>query len=167
MNARHSAFHEAMAGYLQDLPGWIMDPEVSFSIYGERGVIDILAYHPSRRALLLIELKTELVDMQELVGTVDRKRRLAPRIAAERGWTVDSVGVWVAVAEHSTNRARVAAHRAFLGAAYPDDWRTMRRWLRDPDRPIRCLSFFRYALPGHVTKRGAGAERVRAPRPAA
>ncbi len=48
--------------------------------------IDILAWHAASRSLLVIELKTELVDVQETVGTLDRKRRLAAQVAAERGW---------------------------------------------------------------------------------
>jgi hypothetical protein len=161
LSARHSAFHEAIAGYLDHLPGWIAEPEVSFSIYGERGVIDILAYHPERRALLLIELKTEIVDVQDLVGSMDRRRRLAPRIAAERGWPVDSVSTWVAIAENSTNRSRVDAHRTMLHRAFPAGGREIARWLRDPTGEVRALSFFQYALPRHVTKRGAGTKRVR------
>ena len=51
------------------MPAWVVRPEVSFSIYGERGVIDVLAWHPARRAILVIELKTELVDINELMGT--------------------------------------------------------------------------------------------------
>ena len=87
MNRRHSALHESVARrFREDLPAWILAPEVSFSIYGERGVIDILAWHPGRRALLVIELKTEIVDVNELIGTFDRKRRLAARIARERDW---------------------------------------------------------------------------------
>ena len=101
LNARHSALHEVVARYLAGLPGWIREPEVSFAIYGERGVIDILAWHPGRRALLVIELKTDIADVNELVGTVDRKRRLAARVAHERGWDVGAeatVSVWVIVA---------------------------------------------------------------------
>ena len=67
--------HESVARVFRDeLPAWMLAPEVSFSVYGERGVIDILAWHPGRRALLVIELKTDLVDMNELLGTFDRKR---------------------------------------------------------------------------------------------
>ena len=93
--ARHSALHESVARWFRDeLPAWILAPEVSFSIYGERGVIDILAWHPGLRALLVIELKTDIVDVNELVGTFDRKRRLGARIAKERGWDpVDRVGL--------------------------------------------------------------------------
>lgn len=48
-------------------------PEVSFSIYGERGVIDLLAWHGPSRTLLVIELKTEVVDAAEMLGVLDRK----------------------------------------------------------------------------------------------
>ena len=87
----------------------MLAPEVSFSIYGERGVIDILAWHPGRRALLIIELKTDIVDVNDLAGSADRRRRLAPKIVAERGWDPVTVSVWVIVAPGRTNRRRVAA----------------------------------------------------------
>src|SRR5437773_778873 len=45
VNSRHSAMHEALAGFLLGIPEWIARPEVSFSISGERGVIDLLAWH--------------------------------------------------------------------------------------------------------------------------
>ena len=79
VGARHAALGEAVLGRLATLPGWTARPEVSFGIYGERGVVDILAWHAERRALLVIELKTEIVDVGELLGTLDRKRRLGPR----------------------------------------------------------------------------------------
>jgi hypothetical protein len=74
--------------FLSRGPGWSIAPEVSFSIWGERGLIDILAWHAPTRSLLVIELKTAIVDVSGLVGTVDRKRRLAPEIARSRGWQV-------------------------------------------------------------------------------
>jgi transcriptional regulator with XRE-family HTH domain len=43
LNARHSALHESVARAFAEMPGWVIAPEVSFSVYGERGVIDILA----------------------------------------------------------------------------------------------------------------------------
>ena len=87
LNSSHSALHESVARtFRAELPAWILAPEVSFSIFGERGVIDILAWHPGRRALLVIELKTDLADINELVGTFDRKRRLARQVAESRGW---------------------------------------------------------------------------------
>ena len=78
--------HEVMANVFADRHDWAAEPEVSFSIYGERGIVDILAWHPTRRSLLVIELKTEFVDINELMGSVDRKRRLARTIGRDRGW---------------------------------------------------------------------------------
>ncbi len=77
LNARHSAMHELVAGRFAQLPGWQIVPEASFSIYGERGAVDVLGWHAARGMLLVVELKTEIVDVQDLLASVDRKRRLA------------------------------------------------------------------------------------------
>ncbi len=142
LGARHSAMHEAVAARFASLPGWAAVPEVTFSIYGERGAIDILAWHAPTRTLLVIELKTEIVDVQELLGTLDRKRRLAPKVAAERGWVPATVGVWLILVEGRTNRRRVDAHRTVLRAALPADGRTMHAWLAEPRGPIAALSYW-------------------------
>jgi len=81
LNAGHSAMHELVVGILI-AAGWEVVPERSFSRWGERGVIDILAWHAPTRTLLVVELKTEIVDVQLLIGTVDRYRRLARRSSA-------------------------------------------------------------------------------------
>lgn len=143
LNRKHSALHESVALTFRDeLPAWILAPEVSFAIYGERGAIDILAWHPGRRALLVIELKTDIVDVNELLGTFDRKRRLAAKIAAERGWDPASVSAWLIVSDSRTSRRRVQAHETMLRAALPDDARTLHRWLRDPVGSVAGLSFW-------------------------
>jgi hypothetical protein len=105
-------------------------------------VIDLLAWHPGRRALLVIELKTDLVDMNELVGTFGRKRRLAREVAMERGWDPLTISAWLIVASSRTNRRRVEAHRAMLHAALPDGGRAVGRWLRDPVGAVNGLSFW-------------------------
>ena len=138
---RHGRFHESVARWFEtDLPDWILAPEVSYAIYAERGVIDILAWHPARRALLVIELKTDIVDVNDLMATMDRRRRLARQIARDRGWDPLTVSTWVLVAGGRTNRARLAAHRTVLRNAFPVDGRTVAGWLRRPDREIRALS---------------------------
>jgi transcriptional regulator with XRE-family HTH domain len=143
LNHAHSALHESVARRFRDeLPAWIVAPEVSFAIYAERGVIDILAWHPGRRALLVIELKTDIVDVNELLGTFDRKRRLAARIARSRGWELLSISAWLIISESRTSRRRVAAHEAMLHGALPDDRQTIERWLRDPVGTVAGLSFW-------------------------
>jgi transcriptional regulator with XRE-family HTH domain len=88
LNARHAQFHELVARRFAGMPGWVQQPEVSFAIYADRGVIDILAFHAASDTVLVIELKTDIADVNELVGTVDRKRRVAVGVAREIGWPV-------------------------------------------------------------------------------
>jgi HTH-type transcriptional regulator/antitoxin HipB len=161
LNRRHSGMHEAVARLLAGLAGWTSAPEVSFSIYGERGYIDILAWHAETRTLLVIELKTEIVDVQELVGKVDQKRRLASRIARERGWVATSVSAWVVVAESRTNRRRLEAHRTMLRAAFPTDGRSMAGWLRRPSGQVSALSFLSNTTSGTLRGSLATPKRVR------
>jgi transcriptional regulator with XRE-family HTH domain len=142
LGARHSALHEAVAARLATLADWTIAPEVTFSEYGERGAIDILAWHAPTRTVLVIELKTEIVDVQELLGTLDRKRRLARKVARDRGWDAAVVATWVVLAEHRTNRRRVDAHRTVLRTALPADGRAMNAWLLAPRGPIAALSFW-------------------------
>lgn len=161
LNKRHSAMHEAIAGTLGRLPGWVFVPEVTYSIYGERGTIDILAWHAASRTTVVVELKTEIVDVQELIGRLDQKRRLAPRIAHEKGWASRVAGVWVIVADSRTNRRRVAAHRRVLRAAFPTDGRRVSGWLRDPTTPLAALSFLSNSHDARLRSSLASPKRIR------
>lgn len=165
LSSRHALLAESVIAALRrDSPEWQVVPEVSFSIWGERGVIDLLAWHPGRRVLLVIELKTELVDVGETLGTMDRKRRLARTIAADRGWEPASVSGWIILAAGRTNERRVAAFHSTLRAAYPDDGRRMRSWLRDPQGEISAMSVWRAepgSAPGRPAARLAPRQRVR------
>jgi transcriptional regulator with XRE-family HTH domain len=141
LNAGHAQMHEAIARWFRRwYAGWTPAPEVSFAIWGERGVIDILAWHEESRTLLVIELKTDVVDLNEVVGTLDRKRRLAVDVARSRGWEAEHVGVWLVVAAGRTNRRRIPDHAAFLRSAYPQDGRAIRSWLAPPSGSIAALS---------------------------
>jgi transcriptional regulator with XRE-family HTH domain len=168
VNARHAQLHEAIARFLAEIGGWTIVPEVSFSIYGERGVIDILAWRAETRTLLVIELKTEVVDVSALLGQVDRYRRLAPRIAAERGWVPARVATWVVVADSRSNQRRIAAHVATIRNAFPADGRSILAWLRHPVGEIRCLSFVpnrHLGTPGRVSSRPRRVSGVKSSRP--
>ena len=61
--------------------GWEVVPEATFNHFGERGSVDVLAWHPIHRALLIIEVKSVVPDVQALLAGVDRKVRIAPAIA--------------------------------------------------------------------------------------
>jgi hypothetical protein len=149
LNQGHAAMHETAIALFGSLNGWQLIPEVSFSIYGERGVLDGLAFHAGSGSAIVVELKTEIADPQALVGSMDRRRRLAKQIAADRGWAAKTVGLWVAVADTRSNRRRLARHVKLLRLAFPADGHALRAWLRDPAGPIAALSFI--AQPGSLT----------------
>jgi DNA-binding XRE family transcriptional regulator len=70
------AFLEVLRRY-----GWEVRVEASFSEWGERGSIDILAWHAGERALLVVEVKSELSGLDVTLRPLDVKTRLAPTIA--------------------------------------------------------------------------------------
>ncbi len=161
-NAAHTAMHERVAELFAALAGWECAAEATFSVYGERGSIDVLAWHEARRALLVVELKSEVPNPPGLVAQVDRYRRLARTPARERGWNPATVSCWVAIAETDMNRRMLARHRALLRNAFPFDGRAIRTWLRDPDGAINGLSFLADVRPGNTTRRFGPTKRVRA-----
>lgn len=144
MSARHTAMHEVVARFLAErFPVWEIAHEVSFSIWGERGVVDLVLWHAATRSLLIIELKTDLVDQGELLATMDRRRRLAREIVAERGWVPMSVSSWVIVARSRTAERHLAANRTVLRSAFPDDERRVKAWLGKPVGTVQALSLWR------------------------
>ncbi len=163
INSRHSAMHEGLARMLEALPGWTFDPEVSFSYFGERGVIDVLGWHAEAATILVIELKTEIVDVQELMGTMDRRVRLASRIAADRGLRARHVAAWVILANDRSNHRRLQDHRAALRNKFPSDGRSMASWLTHPSQPIWALTFMPNVAMDGLTRRGRSVQRVRRP----
>lgn len=141
LNRGHAAMHEATVRWLTAIGGWLIVPEVSFAYDRDRGVIDLIAWHAASRALLIIELKTRLVDLNALMGSMDIRQRVARRIARERGWTPASISMWVLVADVRTNHRILADHSTVLRLKFPMDGRAIRRWLARPEGSIAALSF--------------------------
>ena len=151
LNRRHAQLQEAFSAHLRSIPGWSIRPEASFSIFGERGVIDVLGWHAARSALAVVEIKTELVDVMDLMSTMDRRRRLGPEIAAKLGWRPVAVSSLVILADTRTNRRRLADHRTVLRSAFPDSGRKLLSWLRDPLEPVSMLTM--WPNPRHTAAR--------------
>jgi hypothetical protein len=80
LDADHSALQEAWSRRKARAGGWISRQEVTYNIYGERGSIDDLAYHPATRALVVSELKTESTT----------RRRRSRKWIRRSGWRVRS-----------------------------------------------------------------------------
>jgi len=158
--AGHAALVEAVIVELVSL-GWEARPEVSFNNYGERGFIDILAWHSAARTLLVIEVKTVIVDVGETVGILDRKRRLSVEVAAKLGWLPQHVSCALVVQEGRTNRRRIVGHRATFRSMLPLDGRSLRAYLRRPAGTVGAIAFWSVAHAGNGRQRRARPRRVR------
>ncbi len=140
-DADHSSLADGSARWLQGNK-WLVRPEISYNRYGDRGRIDLLAYHPIARVLLVIEVKTAIVDVQELLGTLHVKFRVARFAAGELGWQPLSVVPCLLVAEASTARRRIHEHET-LFARYSLRGHEAMCWLRQPSGQPEGILLFR------------------------
>ena len=140
LDARHARLVDLVLGILTS-NSWEVATEVSFSVYGERGSIDILAFHPSTGSLLVIEIKSVVPDIQSMLAGIDRKGRLAGDIARERGWSVTSVSRLLILPNDRTARRRVDEHAATFRTALPARTREVRTWLTRPDGALKGVMF--------------------------
>jgi transcriptional regulator with XRE-family HTH domain len=144
--------------------GWQVAVETTFSIWGERGSIDVLAYHAQTSSLLVVEVKSIVPDFQAMVAGLDRKARLAPAIARDRGWHVRRASRLLVIEEGSTSRDRIRRVTPAAAAALPDRGMHVRMWLRRPSGALAGLLFVRSANQGDAMHRATGRQRVRRPR---
>ena len=148
LDAGHASLVEAIVARLKNW-GWECAVEVSFNVWGERGSIDLLAFEPLSQSLLVVEVKSVVPDVQATLMTLDRKARLAPELARERGWNPVRVGRLLVIGESRTSRRRVQAHRAIFDAALPARGIAVRDWLRAPGGrpPLAGLIFLSSGRP--------------------
>lgn len=142
LDSGHARLVEAVAAKLRSM-GWEVAAEVTFWIRGERGSVDLLAWHPSSRVVLVIEVKSIVPDIQAMLAALDRKARLAIDIAQSRGWSPVAVGRLLVIGESRTSRRRIEANTTTFAAEYPHRNAAVRNWLRAPsaDAPLRGLWF--------------------------
>lgn len=163
IDSRHAALVEVAMAALRGA-GWEATAEFTFNRYGERGSVDVLGWQPDRRALLIVEVKTSLKNLQELLAKLDLKTRVVPGIAAtQRGWRATSVGTILLIAEESGMRRPIARHVATFGSTLPARNLEVRRWIADPQGPLRGI-WFQAVTGARGTRQGSGtAGRLRAP----
>lgn len=156
-DAGHAALAAAVKERLERW-GWVVRVEVSFSRYGERGRIDLLAWHAATGILLVVELKTDLVDLQELLGLLDMKARLARSVAAPFGWPVRSVVPAIVFTEDRTTRRRLAS-LVPLFSRFDLRGRAAVSWLRAPTGRSTGLLWLTQLSTARVVR--IGGQRVR------
>jgi transcriptional regulator with XRE-family HTH domain len=135
--------HALLAGRFSQIlqkHGWTVETEVSYSRYGERGSIDLLAYHLPSATALVVEIKTALGSVEETVRKLDAKQRLAPTIVFDRqGWRPRQVGRVLVLAGGATAYRHVERFGALLELAFPARAREARQWLTAPSGAISAL----------------------------
>jgi transcriptional regulator with XRE-family HTH domain len=131
LDEAHASLEAAWKARLEDW-GWHVWVEKSFNQYGDRGRVDLLAWHPTLRFLVVAEVKTEIVDAQALLGGMDMKVRVAPRLARSLGLgTTKAVLPLLLVLEGNTNRDRIR-RLGPLFARFAVRGREAVSWLRQP-----------------------------------
>jgi hypothetical protein len=156
----HSRVVAEVARRLERLD-WRVEIEVTYSEYGERGSIDVLGTRAPERAIVIVEVKTDIASSEAVGRKMDEKARLAPGIVRERlGWTPTAVGRLLAMPE-SMRLRRVVERHPVIGRMFPIDAIAIRRWLRRPTGTTAGLWFLSDTTP--VTTREArkpGSRRV-------
>lgn len=157
----HSALVNQVVAMLRTA-GWEVIVEYTFNHYGERGSVDIVAWHPVERALLIVEVKSRILDTQDTLSTLDRKARIIPELLAhERGWVAVHLGVALVVSELTANRTAVERNGAIFDAAFPQRAWAARRWLAEPSGRLSALWFLRVSNPVTGTRAPGTRKRVR------
>jgi len=72
LDAEHAAVVEVIVRRLQRL-GWTCEVEFTFNHFGERGSVDTLAWRDQGAVIVVIEVKTRGVDVQDTLSALDRK----------------------------------------------------------------------------------------------
>lgn len=146
----HASLVDATVRWLTGA-GWNVAVEASFSIFGERGSIDVFGSHPAG-ALLVIEVKASIGDANQTLIGIDRKVRLAPQIAKDRGWPVGRVGAILVVAATTTARRRIARHGDTFRTSLPSTSAECRRWVASPSEGrARGIVFLELADSHHAS----------------
>jgi hypothetical protein len=124
--------------------GWQTRSEVTIVRGRGCGWIDLLAYDPGRRVLLIVEVKTSIDDLGSVERQLDWYLYEAPMIARGLGWRpVRTIGWVLALATADVDEA-LRRNRDVIDRAFPGRARDLRALLagddaRLPERGIALI----------------------------
>jgi transcriptional regulator with XRE-family HTH domain len=146
---------------------WLVETEITYSEFGERGSYDLIAFHPPTRMLLVVETKTDFPSAEATLRKLDEKVRLATKVALERfGWRARAASRLLVLAEGRTARRRIERHAALLEGAFPCRSVGVRRWIAAPAGSVSGLWFVTVTNGCSGSQRPGGRSRVRTARKA-
>ncbi len=139
--------HSRCVGYVArrlEGAGWLVATEVEAGDERWRGFIDLLAFHPVERILLVLEIKTDLDD----IGAVDRQlggyERHAWAAAQALGWRPRAVTGALLLLATDENDRRLIEHRTYVDRRFRIRAAAFRALVADPrqglERGERCLA---------------------------
>jgi hypothetical protein len=115
--------------------------------------------------LLIVEIKSEIVDLQDLLRALDIKARVIPgEVRRSHGWQAECMAVVVLLPNNNAHRRAAASHAAILAAALPARTREVRRWIAQPAGSLRGIWFFPCISGRSTGERTSAGRRVSAPR---
>jgi hypothetical protein len=163
LDEQHAELLGAAAAILRRC-GWKVFSEVTYSVYGERGSVDLLGVHEATRSAAVIEGKTEVASAEEAQRRFDVKCRLAPDLVRERvGWRPRHLGRILLVTDTKTNRRRIQGLSDLLSDGYPARTTQVSRWLRSPTSDLGGIWFLSASHGGTGSPATGGPKRVRRP----
>ena len=161
LDRRHADLQNRVAELLARL-GWVVRTEFSFNHYGDRGSVDVLAWRPADRALLLAEIKTEITSLEETLRVMDMKHRVVPPLARRQlAWDPISVASALVIPASSTHRAMLERHAAAVSASLPSGTWDVRHWLARPSGEMRGVWFLQNTSQGGAKSKLPPLRRVR------
>jgi len=141
--------------------GWDHAVEVTYSIFGERGSVDLLGFHRATTSLLVIEVKTELTSIEETPRRLDQKVRLAGQIGQKRfGSAAAGTSSLLVMPDTSAARRQVMRHGEVLDAVFPAGNVAIRHWLAERRGSIQGRWFLANMTPRSAARTLGGPNRV-------
>ncbi|MBA2634912.1 MAG: helix-turn-helix transcriptional regulator [Chloroflexi bacterium] len=137
----HAHLQEAAAHRL-GMRGWTAQAEVSFNHYGDRGSCDLVAWHAATQTLLVVEVKSRLGNLQELLHRLDTKARLGGVLARQLSWPEPRAVVRALVVAEDRTARRILARHASLFGGFDVRGRAAVQWLRAPSTSTNGLIWF-------------------------
>jgi transcriptional regulator with XRE-family HTH domain len=147
----HAALVELVVGTLRRL-GWDVVLEYGFNHFGDRGSVDVLGWQGPTAALLIVEVKSRVTDLQATLSAFERKVRIVPgAVAKDPGWRARHLGRLLVMPGTKMNRGLVARHSSIFDVAFPERMPELRTWLRAPNGGMGGI-WFVSDMPGRTRK---------------
>lgn len=119
---QRDAGHARCVAYVQrrlERDGWLVQREVEIVHGRSHGWIDLLAFNPHTRTLLVVEVKTELHDVGRIERTVGWYEREAWAAAHRLGWRAAHVRGLLLVLASEASDVVIVANRQALAQSFP------------------------------------------------